>query len=388
MVVEIDADQNVELEQEKSKMFDVIVIGAGAAGVGVAIALAHAGVGNFTIIERENVGSAFASWPNETRFITPSFPTNSIGMLDLNSIAVGVSPAYNMRIEHPTGKEYAEHLQDLVNFFELPVEENSEVKQIFNKDGVFFVETEEWTISSKYVIWAAGEFLYPQLGGFTGSQLCRHTATLANYADLDGDDFLIIGGYESGVDAAYHLAKRGKRVTIFDKEDPWGQDSSDPSTSLSTFTYERMRESSFEENVALFSEKPVVSLDFVDDTYELKTEDGQVFKSNTQPLLASGFVGSHTLVSHLFEDREDGFPLLNEHDESTKVPGLYLCGPSVRHDNHDFCFIFKFRQRFAIVARSIASCLDISTDEFVEAYRNWGMFLDDLSCCGQECLSC
>ena len=32
-------------------------------------------------------------------------------MLDLNSVAIGVSPAYNMRVEHPTGAEYATHLQ-------------------------------------------------------------------------------------------------------------------------------------------------------------------------------------------------------------------------------------------------------------------------------------
>ena len=372
----------------KKEIFDTIIVGAGAAGIGVGIALAHSGVGNFVIIDRGSVGSSFESWPEETRFITPSFPSNSIGMLDLNSIAVGVSPAYNMRIEHPTGSEYAQHLQDLAEFFELPIRENAEVLQITNEDGVFSVETDDWTISSKNVIWAAGEFLYPRLEGFPGSELCRHTATLENYADLDGDDFLVIGGYESGVDAAYHLSKRGKKVTIFDKDDPWGLDTSDPSVSLSTFSYERMRDASFEDNVTLFAENAVSSIELVDGVYELKSEDGQVFKSKTQPLLASGFVGSHTLVSHLFEEREDGFPLLNERDESTKVPGMYLCGPSVRHDNHDFCFIFKFRQRFAVVAQSIASSLDIPTDEFVQAYRDWGMYLDDLSCCGQECLTC
>ena len=70
------------------------------------------------------------------------------------------------------------------------------------------------------------------------------------------------------------------------------------------------------------------------------------------------------------------------------MPGLFLCGPSVRHDGHIFCFIFKYRQRFAIVAQAIASTLGYDTDEFVEAYRGWGMYLDDLSCCGQECLTC
>ena len=271
--------ESLESKEDESAVFDVVIIGAGAAGIGAGIALAHAGVGNFVILDKGSVGSSFASWPEETRFITPSFPSNSIGMLDLNSIAVGVSPAYNMRIEHPNGSEYAKHLQDLAEFFELPVRENAEVVQITNEEGVFRVETNDWTISSKNVIWAAGEFLYPRLGGFTGSELCRHTATLANYADLDGDDFLVIGGYESGTDAAYHLSKRGKKVIMFDKDDPWGLDASDPSASLSTFTYERMREARFEEKVTLFPENAVTSVELLDGVYELKSEDGQVFRS-------------------------------------------------------------------------------------------------------------
>ena len=121
MTSEPEMGQTSVLESDNSDIFDTIVVGAGAAGIGVGIALAHSGVGNFIIIDRDSVGSSFESWPDETRFITPSFPSNSIGMLDLNSIAVGVSPAYNMRIEHPTGSEYAQHLQDLAKFFELPV---------------------------------------------------------------------------------------------------------------------------------------------------------------------------------------------------------------------------------------------------------------------------
>ena len=90
----------------------------------------------------------------------------------------------------------------------------------------------------------------------------------------------------------------------------------------------------------------------------------------------------------MFEKRDDGFPLLSDSDESTIVPGMYLCGPAVRHGNENFCFIYKYRQRFAIIAQSIASSMGIETDEFVDAYRRWGMYLDDLSCCGQECLTC
>ena len=94
---------------------------------------------------------------------------------------------------------------------------------------------------------------------------------------------------------------------------------------------------------------------------------------------------SHKLVADLFERRDDGFPLLSEHDESTIVPGVFLCGPTVRHDDHVFCFIFKYRQRFAVVAKAIATSLGLPAEE-LEEYREWGMYLDDLSCCGVECV--
>ena len=377
-----------EKPEENFESHEVIVIGAGAAGIGAAIALAHAGVEDFLLIERNVVGSSFASWPKETRFITPSFPSNSIGMLDLNSISVGISPAFSMRVEHPTGNEFSEHLQSLVDYFQLPVEENTNVFGIEKIEDCFHLYTEETTFLAKNVIWAAGEYQYPSLNIFDGSQICRHTSTIAEYSNLDGDDFLIIGGYESGIDAAYHLSKRNKKVRVFDNSCPWSEESSDPSISLSTYSFERILDSNFVENVELFSETSVSSVVLKNGMYELKTQDGDVFKSKTQPILACGFEGSHKFVSHLFEERDDGFPLLTENDESTIEPGIFLCGPSVRHDGHIFCFIFKYRQRFAIVAQAIASSLDLPTEDFVSMYKSWGMYLDDLSCCGQECLTC
>lgn len=383
----VDGVADIASEDDQVE-YDVIVVGAGAAGIGVGIAIANTGIDNFLILDRETVGHSFSSWPDETRFITPSFPSNSIGMLDLNSIAIGISPAFSMKVEHPTGKEYAEHLQDISDFFELPVQEKTDVKSIEKIERLFHLETSEGTLLAKNVIWAAGEYQYPLLDGFVGSGLCRHTSTVSSYSELDGEDFIIIGGYESGIDAAVHLSKMSKKVRLFDSNAPWLEETSDPSVALSTFSFERMDNNSFEQHTKLFPNTPVESVSLEDGVYVLKTQDGQTFTSTTQPLLAGGFSGSHKFVSHLFDEREDGFPELNESDESTIVSGMFLCGPSVRHDGHIFCFIFKFRQRFAIVAQSIASSLDIPTDDFVEAYKGWGMYLDDLSCCGQECLSC
>ncbi|MEM7625737.1 MAG: NAD(P)/FAD-dependent oxidoreductase [Planctomycetota bacterium] len=366
-------------------MYDAIVVGGGAAGVGVAVALKDAGIENFLVLERHAVGASFAAWPRETRFITPSFPTNSIGMLDLNSIAIGVSPAFSIEVEHPTGREYAAHLRGVAKYFALPIREGVSVLRITKVGDSFRVDTADDTLRAKHVIWAGGEFQYPRLNGFAGSELCRHTATVGSYEQIGGDDFIVIGGCESGIDAAYHLADHNKRVRLFDIRCPWKEATSDPSAALSTYSLERMREDRFEQCVKLFPHTTIESVTRADDRYRVATSDGRWFHTDVPPLLAGGFEGGHILVTDLFERRDDGFPLLNEHDESTVVPGMFLCGPAVRHGNHVFCFIYKYRQRFAVVAKAIPTSLGLTAGR-LEHYRSWGMYLDDLSCCGKECV--
>ena len=84
--------------------------------------------------------------------------------------------------------------------------------------------------------------------------------------------------------------------------------------------------------------------------------------SPTQPILATGFKSSLMLIDELFiwED-EKNYVLLNQDDESIKTPGLFLVGPQVRHDDLIFCFIFKYRQRFGVVANAIGKKLGIDT---------------------------
>ncbi len=367
------------------KVYDVVIIGGGAAGVGVAVALQDAGIENMVILDRFMVGTSFALWPNETRFITPSFPSNSIGMLDLNSIALGTSPAYTLSVEHPTGEDYAFYLTAVAHHHNLPVQGKTEVQRVTKLGDEFRVDTNDDTIRARHVIWAAGEFQYPKAGGFKGSGLCTHTATVRSYAGLEGDDFIVVGGYESGIDAAYHLAKRGKRVRVFDAGSPWTSEESDPSVALSTYSVERMRDAAFAQYVTLHADTRITSTMQTEDGYRVFTQAGESHDTPVAPLLASGFQGSHPLLGTLFDLRDDGLPLLSENDESTVTPGLFLCGPSVRHDNHVFCFIYKYRQRFAVVAKAIATSLDLPA-EGLERYRRWGMYLDDLSMCGEECV--
>ena len=369
----------------KRTVYDTIIIGGGAAGIGVGVALKDAGIDNFLVLEGRRIGASFNGWPAETRFLTPSFPTNSVGTLDLNSITIGTSPAFSLEVEHPTGNDYAFYLRQVARVFDLPVCEETIVLRVTKIADEFVIDTEEDTLRAKHVIWAAGEYGYPSLQGFDGSKYCLHTSMIDRYEQVEGDDLIVIGGFESGVDAACHLAKRGLKVSLFDRGCPWEAQTSDPSVALSTYSIERMREGSFMSHVDLHANTPIRSVSRTDEGYEVLTMDDRAHLTPVQPILATGFLGSHGLVMDLFESRDDGFPLLSECDESTTTPGLFLCGPSVRHGDHIFCFIFKFRMRFAVVAKAIATSLGLPATR-LEEYRHWGMYLDDLSCCGEECI--
>ena len=65
------------------------------------------------------------------------------------------------------------------------------------------------------------------------------------------------------------------------------------------------------------------------------------------------------MIEDLFDWHEtDSYALLNEHDESRKTPGLFLVGPQVRHEDLILCFIYKYRQRFGVVANAIGERLE------------------------------
>ena len=123
--------------------------------------------------------------------------------------------------------------------------------------------------------------------------------------------------------------------------------------------------------------------------------DELVVHTANPPVLCTGFEGSvASMASHLFafagEDDEAkgclaGAPLLTETDESTKVPGVFLAGPTVRHGELSFCYIYKFRQRFGIVANAICKGLGHDTKKAVEECRKMNMFLDDFKCCEATC---
>jgi cation diffusion facilitator CzcD-associated flavoprotein CzcO len=177
-----------EGDARRARDLDVVIVGAGAAGVGSAIALRSFGIERFTILERAEVGASFLAWPAEMRFITPSFTSNGFGLLDLNAVAPGTSPAFATRREHMSGAEYASYLRAVVDYFSVPVETGVHVSSIqpAHMDGGFLLHTSAGTIFSRHVVWAAGEFQYPDLLPFRGAELAIHASRVQGVRPYDG----------------------------------------------------------------------------------------------------------------------------------------------------------------------------------------------------------
>ncbi len=366
----------------RESTFDVAIVGGGPAGLGCALALRTIGVERLTILESQNVGASFRKWPEEMRLITPSFHSNSFFSTDLNAISPNTSPGDLFGVEHLSGKQYAAYLEAFVEHYELPVREYSSVDRLDADGEGFLLEANGETIRARFAIWATGEFSFPDVETFPGANLCRIASQVESWQGVQGDEFVVIGGYESGIDAAYHLACRGCTVKILSRGEPWDIDDPDPSVSLSPFTKERLARivRALPDSIELHGDRDVIEVIREEAGYRVLTLDGSSFATAEPPILATGFEsGIKRQVASFFE-WQGGRPIFSEVDSSTLYPNLFYSGPSLVHRGSKFCFIYKFRARFGVIAQEIGKRLGLDTSSLSDWERR-GFLIEDLDCC-------
>jgi len=431
-----DADGCIRLRSGDDLDVDVVVVGAGAAGIGCAVSLTRAfglDPARVRLLERgDAVGASFRAWPEEMRFISPSFNQQGwTSSFDLNAVAQDTSPAYALHAQHPSGKQYADYLAALAADASLDVRLGTEVRSVEKlADGDFDVRVRaggaDNIMRTRFVVWAAGEFQYPSTGDLPGAEHCVHNSKVESWAGLPGDERVVIGGYESGVDACVNLARAGKKVTVLASTPTWNIQTPDPSTELAPYTAERLREvtapgfhgpspellaplrvlrveEASEGGFNVVSawkkqETPLRPEGSLRTPFEGAAPPGAagselVVHTNQPPVLCTGFEGSVAAIGRdLFDLADDsgtgciaGAPLLTAEDESTKTPGVFLVGPTVVQGELSFCFVYKFRQRFGIVADAIFRGLGRDTKAAVQGLRQANMYMNDLSCCENTC---
>tara|TARA_B100001093_G_scaffold143191_1_gene135678 strand:+ start:699 stop:1892 length:1194 start_codon:yes stop_codon:yes gene_type:complete len=369
------------------KQTRVLIVGAGPAGLGVSLALKKAGVTEQIVLDAREVGAAFRSWTRGMALLTPSFFSNSFGLTDLNSIDPDTSPADFLNTQHPDGPSYANYLEAIVQHFQLPVQTGVKVTSVTKTPSNFTVETSQGLITAEFIVWAAGQFFHPRDRDFPGSQHALHNSAIKDWQELEGDSFTIIGGYESGVDAALNLINHGKKVRLISRGEPWASDHPDPSRSLSPRTLDRLREilkpPRKAESIEFVKNTTIKSIESSSGFWTLRDQDDIPIATTTRPILANGFHSGLDLVSDLFDYDKNSLPVFTEEaDESSITRGLFYSGPSLVHRNALFCFIYKFRARFGVIAAEIARRLDLpNIEENLQSYAKAGFMNTDLDCC-------
>ena len=126
------------------------------------------------------------------------------------------------------------------------------------------------------------------------------------------------------------------------------------------------------------------------ESYRLELNDKTIIETENKPICATGFSLVKDPIIEYITYREDGSPILKEEtDEFFGQQNIYLSGPSVIHGDHIFCFIYKFRQRFGVIVEDILrkeKCDEKDLAALVNRWKKNGMYLSDLSCCGDECV--
>ncbi len=374
-----------DLPKSDQRIHDVLIVGAGPAGLGCAAALRECGIENLALVDLRGVGASFDAWPAQMRMISPSFHSNPFAQPDLNAITPHTSPADYLDSEHPTGPEYANYLRAIASYYQLEVVTGTKIEGVENSGNCLALATSSEPLLARHVIWAAGEFFFPR-NGIRGSELCVHNSTVADWAELPGVEHAIIGGFESGIDAAIHLARLGKSVHVLSRGEPWHSDSPDPSRALSPFTLDRLKEAlhSAPGSFRFYKNANIVEVVRSGSNYILFNDEGEPFEISTPPILGTGFSGGLGSVASLFEDEHGKVFFSEEADESPILPNLFYSGPMLQHRQSLFCFIYKFRARFGIIARTIAERLGHDWEKPLRAWRERGFMIDDLSCC-QDC---
>lgn len=365
----------------------VLIVGAGPSGIGVATALKQAGVTDMQIVDAREIGASFLNWPRQMSLLTPSFHSNSFGLTDLNAIDPETSPADYLRTQHPKGDQYAKYLRAVAVYHELPIRTGVRVHGLAKEGDHFIASSDKGDLKADIVVWATGQFFSPRDQAFPGAELALHSSKVNDWNELEGDEFTVIGGYESGLDAALNLVDLGKSVSLHSRGEPWSSDDPDPSRSISPRTFDRLREilqsSEKSKKLELFKNSDIRRIEESQGWWTLFDQDEIPSVSHTRPILANGFHSGLEPVQSLFAHDENNLPVFSEEaDESTLTPGLFYSGPALVHRNSLFCFIYKFRARFGVVAREIASRLGKSEiDEKLSSYEKAGFINTDLDCC-------
>lgn len=182
------------------RMKDLIIIGAGQAGLTMGYYLKQEGY-NFLLLEAGNrIGDSWRNRYDSLQLFTPREYSSLPGMI-----------LKGEKNEFPHKDEIAMYLEEYAQYFQLPVQLQTEVLKIKKEKEIFELHTPTEILQTKKVIIASGGFQEPYIPSFSqylSSHVYQiHSSQYKSPSQIPKGKVLVVGGGNSGMQIAVELAK-------------------------------------------------------------------------------------------------------------------------------------------------------------------------------------
>ncbi len=298
----------------------IIIIGAGPTGLELAVALKQKNI-PFLIFDAGQIGHTIAWWPRNTRFFSTS-----------ERIAMPSVPLHVFDQQHPTGEQYLAYLREVVQQFDLKINNFEKVTLIEKQNDLFVVYTEtrhgQFTYQANQVVLATGGMAKPCKLNIPGEDLPFVTHYLDDPHLYFQRELLVVGGRNSAVEYALRCWRAGASVTLSYRKEAIGPKAVKPALMQDFETVVREGKIRFMPST--------IPVEITPDQVILAATDqeGQPVKGKRQilrpdaVLLCTGYEADMSLFKQLgvtLEGKEEA-PWFNENTMETNVPGVYVLG--------------------------------------------------------------
>ncbi len=171
--------------------YDVIVIGAGPAGISTALAALNEGL-KVLVLEQGTVGNTIRSYPRQ-KFV----------MAEPVMIPV-YGPLY---MEDSSKESLLERWEEIIATTGLEIQQEEKVLRVTRNAGEFLVKTPKGEYSGSRVVLAIGRRGSPRKLGLPSEDSTKVTYNLLDAEAYHGKAICVVGGGDSGIEAANGLAR-------------------------------------------------------------------------------------------------------------------------------------------------------------------------------------